>query len=276
MDQQIGMIIICFMNLKGGVGKTTLSTHVACALAKLGIKVLFIDNDKQGNASLFFQARTEETLSEILDGSISIEQAIQKTVYENIDIISADMGLAAVNFDIMLSDKYKNRNQKFLLKEALEPIRAKYQFCIIDNPPDINTSVYNALMVANEVIFVTTPDCYACDGMDLMYEQLQEAKRDRIAMDERYNELLPDRRLHFRGCVLNKYTSGSKHIFESLRKKMPTFLTTIRLTEIGAERLQEASERGISVQKLSPNCGFSRDFKHFMEELFYTKESEQV
>ena len=276
MEQHSGMIIICFMNLKGGVGKTTLSTHVACALEELGIKVLFIDNDKQGNASRFFQARTEATLSEILDGSIVVEQAIQKTSYENIDIISADMGLAAVNFDIMLSDKYKNRNQKFLLKEALEPIRTKYQFCIIDNPPDINTSVYNALMVANEVIFVTTPDCYACDGMDLMYEQLRAAKRDRIAMDAGYNELIPIRRLHFRGCVLNKYTSGSTQIFESLRKKIPTFSTTIRITKTGTERLQEAAERGIPVQKLSPNCGFSRDFKHFMKELFYTEESRQV
>lgn len=272
MEQSTGMIIICFMNLKGGVGKTTLSTHVACALAKLGVKVLFIDNDKQGNASRFFQAQTENTLAEVLDGSISAAQAIQKTTYENIDLISSDMGLAAVNFDIMLSDKYKNRNQKFLLKEALEPVRTKYQFCIIDNPPDINTSVYNALMVANEVIFVTTPDCYACDGMDLMYEQLQAAKSDRIAMDEGYNELIPDRRLHFRGCVLNKYTSGSTQVFD----KMPTFSTTIRITKTGTERLQEAAERGISVQELSPNCGFSRDFKHFMEELFYATESGQA
>ncbi|SDD69519.1 ParA family protein [Sporomusa acidovorans] len=273
MEQSTGMIIICFMNLKGGVGKTTLSTHVACALAKLGIRILFIDNDKQGNASRFFQVQTENTLSEVLDDSISAAQAIQKTAYENIDIISADMGLAAVNFDIMLSDKYKNRNQKFLLKEALEPVRTQYQFCIIDNPPDINTSVYNALMVANEVIFVTTPDCYARDGMDLMYEQLQAAKSDRIAMDAGYNEFLPDCRLRFRGCVLNKYTPDSAPILESIQKKMPTFSTTIRLTKTGAKRLQEAAERGISVQALSPSCGFSRDFKHFMEELFYTQES---
>ncbi|BBB92463.1 MAG TPA: AAA family ATPase [Methylomusa anaerophila] len=273
MEQSTGMIIICFMNLKGGVGKTTLATHVACALDELGIKVLFIDNDKQGNASRFFQAETENTLSEVLAGSISAARAIQKTAYENIDIISADMGLAAVNFDIMLSDKYKNRNQKFLLKEALEPVRAQYQFCIIDNPPDINTSVYNALMIANEVIFVTTPDCYARDGMDLMLGQLQAAKNDRIAMDQGYNEFLPDRRLHFRGCVLNKYTPDAASILESLRKKMPTFSTTIRLTKIGAKRLREAAERGISVQTLSPSCGFSRDFKHFMEELLYTQES---
>ncbi len=273
MEQSTGMIIICFMNLKGGVGKTTLSTHVACALDKLGIKVLFIDNDKQGNASRFFQAQTEVTLSEVLDGSVSAVEAIQKTAYENIDIISADMGLAAVNFDIMLSDKYKNRNQKFLLKEALEPVRAHYQFCIIDNPPDINTSVYNALMIANEVVFVTTPDCYARDGMDLMLGQLQAAKNDRMAMEQGYNELMPDRRLHFRGCVLNKYTPDAAPILESLRKKMPTFSTTIRLTKTGAKRLREAAERGISVQTLSPSCGFSRDFKHFMEELFYTQES---
>ena len=273
MEQSTGMIIICFMNLKGGVGKTTLSTHVACALDKLGIKVLFIDNDKQGNASRFFQAQTEVTLSEVLDGSVSAVEAIQKTAYENIDIISADMGLAAVNFDIMLSDKYKNRNQKFLLKEALEPVRAHYQISIIANPPDINTSVYNALMIANEVVFVTTPDCYARDGMDLMLGQLQAAKNDRMAMEQGYNELMPDRRLHFRGCVLNKYTPDAAPILESLRKKMPTFSTTIRLTKTGAKRLREAAERGISVQTLSPSCGFSRDFKHFMEELFYTQES---
>lgn len=273
MEQSTGMIIFCFMNLKGGVGKTTLSTHVACALARLGVKVLFIDNDKQGNASRFFQAQTENTLAEVLDGSISATEAIQKTSYENLDIISADMGLAAVNLDIMLSDKYKNRNQKFLLKEALEPVRTKYQFCIIDNPPDINTSVYNALMVANEVIFVATPDCYACDGMALMYEQLQAAKNDRIAMDQGYSEFLPDRRLRFRGCVLNKYTPDSAPILESIKKKMPTFSTTIRLTKTGAKRLSEAAERGISIQTLSPSCGFSRDFKLFMEELIYANES---
>ncbi|MBO6210432.1 MAG: AAA family ATPase, partial [Schwartzia sp.] len=178
------MKTISFINLKGGVGKTTIVTNAAFALANFwGARVLVIDNDKQGNASLFFGGNPKKaTLTNLLLDGASAKACIQPTRYTpewfvkrrrdqrktvhfrdaQIDIIASDMGLMEANL-AKLEDKEETQDD--ILKNALGEVADDYSVCLIDNPPDINISVLNALVASDSVIIVSTPDAYSVQGV---------------------------------------------------------------------------------------------------------------
>ncbi|WP_333594551.1 ParA family protein [Anaerospora hongkongensis] len=246
------MQTIAFINLKGGPGKTTIATNTACYLAeKLGTTVLFVDNDKQGNASQFFGAQTERTLADILLQKATTAEVIQKTRYENIDIIAADMCLAAANLALLNQEE----EQHNILARAFAPIQTSYDFCIIDNPPDINLSVLNALIVTDEMIVVSNPDEYSLQGIKEMEPQIELARQ--------YNP-----NLVYRGCLINKMsgTSTSYHYRDKIRQSHPVFKTNLRYTR---DWLDATTLHKVSIFELSPRCAFAQDLKKFIEELLY-------
>lgn len=249
------MITFSFINLKGGVGKTTVSVNTAYILSEIyGRKVLFIDNDKQGNSSRFFAAEQESTIAQLLLGEKSVHEVIQKTKYKNLDIISADMSLMGANFAIMQDQMCQ---QDCILKDSLALIQEDYDFCIIDNPPDINLSVLNALVITNEVIVVTTPDEDAMQGVDAMVKQIEDASR--------YNT-----DLIFRGCLMNKFVSSNGSYLYKDKSKYPFFNTNIRfVTKVTTDRLIQALKEKVSIFELSANCTIARDLSKFVNELLY-------
>ena len=107
------MRVISYINWKGGVGKTTLAINTAYALGEWfndGLKILFIDTDKQANASTWFDADPDKpTLTDLFRGTAGISDVIQKTRYPSIDLVAADAGLLDINIEIL-------RDQKRLIK----------------------------------------------------------------------------------------------------------------------------------------------------------------
>ncbi|NFO41983.1 ParA family protein, partial [Clostridium botulinum] len=140
------MRVISIINLKGGVAKTISSINIAHILATVhNKKVLLIDNDKQGNTTKFFNMHDAEepSIANVMtDKNIYIEDVIAPTQYENLDLIPANMHLLKANLDVIMD---VGRPQQYRLRKALKQIDEEYDYCIIDNPPDINISVINAL-----------------------------------------------------------------------------------------------------------------------------------
>ena len=132
------MKTISIINLKGGVAKTISSINIAYTLVKNhGKKVLLIDNDKQGNTSKFFGVHSyeESGMAELLtERGLDVKSVIQKTAYENLDIISANMNLLRADKEILLD---VSRPQQTRLNKALSTLKDEYDYCIIDNAPDI-------------------------------------------------------------------------------------------------------------------------------------------
>ena len=139
------MRTIGFINWKGGVGKTCIAINTAYALAESwGARVLFIDMDKQANASYWFgKDDTKGTLGNILVKgtsaeevsnikAMSAEEVIQKTRYPKIDLIAGDPNLLDINLAILKNNVGRQDN---ILKEALKRVQGKYDICIVDNPP---------------------------------------------------------------------------------------------------------------------------------------------
>ena len=158
------MKTLSFINLKGGVGKTTIATNLAYLAAEAwGLHVLFIDNDKQSNASRWFDADKEAgSLTNILMDDAKASEVIQHSRYEGIDFIAADMGLIEANYAVIADQETR---QDVILKNALTEVSGHYDLCIIDNPPDINMSVFNALTVTDDVIIVTLLEQDSIEGI---------------------------------------------------------------------------------------------------------------
>lgn len=141
------MRTVAVINLKGGVAKTITSNSVAYILASQGNRVLLVDNDKQGDASRGLNRRTQdgEGIDRIMTARHPedwMNKLIKHTDFEGLDVLPANMRLLSANQEVMLD---QTRPQQFRIRDALECVKDQYDFCIIDNAPDINVSTINAL-----------------------------------------------------------------------------------------------------------------------------------
>lgn len=253
------MKTVSFINLKGGVGKTTISTNLAYILAESwDVKILFIDNDKQGNSSSWFNADPNMgTITNILLDGASAEEVIQHTRYPNIDLISSDIGLIVANFEGIKDSKER---QDDILRKSVENVKNNYQFCIIDNPPDINLSVFNSLTLTDYVVIVTTPEVESLSGVYRMVEQL--------ALAQKYNPSLT-----VLGVLLNMYVStDSTYKFqEEMEKRYPVFSSHIRFaTSFAKGKMNDARMEKKSIHEIAPNTGIARDLFVFSQEFMDT------
>lgn len=246
------MKTIAVINMKGGCAKTTTSVNMAHVLAAdYGKTVLVIDNDKQGNLSKAcgVWGYDNPSIADILTGERSIFDVIQETGTALLNAIPANMHLLTANLAVIKNEEI---NQATILKEALEEVEHLFDYCIIDCPPDINISVINALVAADEVIIPIKIDGYAFDGMEELEQQIENAKA-----------LNP--KLKFRGCLVTMYYNRDvcRQGEEYLQgQRYPVFRTHIRRTE----KADEVTFTNLSLMEYSPRSGAAKDYKAFVKE----------
>ena len=251
------MKTISFINLQGGVGKTTISTWLAYLLAESwDLRVLFIDNDKQGNASRWLGADERRgTLTNILMDGASVRDVLQKSQYHNIDFIAADMGLVEANYAVIGDQETR---QDLILKNALAEIADDYAVCVIDNPPDINMSVFNALSCTDDVIIVTLLELDSIEGIRKM--------RDQITDVQQFNP-----GLSIKGVLVNQYMAYPEAIELSKdleREGFPLFQSRVSYaTPMAKRHILAASRARKSIFEVCPYCRVARDVLRFAEEL---------
>lgn len=174
------MRTVSILNLKGGVAKTFTAVNMAYELYRRGFKVLLIDNDKQGNLSRAYGRYDGENIapvSRILSGDWQTAiELVQHTEYEGVDIITANMSLMGATWQLTTAEEGNQIDRFGRFLEHADWIGGYYDYCIIDNPPDIGLNVVNALAVTDEVIVPVKIDEWALDGMDVLAEQIEDAK----------------------------------------------------------------------------------------------------
>lgn len=262
------MKTISIINLKGGGGKTTTAVNMAYILGQVyNYKVLLIDNDKQGNLSKSYKLYSDadqHTAAELLTRKHIVrigDEIIKHTEYKNIDIITANMNLLTANMQTMMD---QTRQQQTRYKKALVgEVYANYDFCIIDNAPDINISVINALVITDYVIMPLMIDQYSFTGLDLMNEQIQQVKED-------FN---PDIRTI---ALVTQYQNNevTNQGVELLREgPIKVFNQHIRRTN---KKVNESTFAKIPLIKYSPRCGASQDYKKLVAEFLEMIKGNQV
>jgi chromosome partitioning protein len=155
--------IFCIANQKGGVGKTTTTVNLAAGLAKLGQRVLLVDLDPQGNATMgsgIDKRAVELSVYDVLLESASIAEAVVKADKCGYDVLSANRELAGAEVELV---QLEHRDQR--LKNALAVADASYDFVLIDCPPSLSMLTLNGLCSAHGVIVPMQCEYFALEGL---------------------------------------------------------------------------------------------------------------
>jgi len=159
------------VNQKGGVGKTTTTVNLAAYVATAGKKVLLIDIDPQGNASVGFgidREKIEGCIYNLLIDNAPVADLLQKSSISNLDILPATSRLAGAEVELVSQPDRENR-----LKNALMEVKENYDFVFIDCPPSLNLLTVNALTASDEVIIPIQCEYYALEGISQLMRTLE-------------------------------------------------------------------------------------------------------
>ena len=167
--------IIAIANQKGGVGKTTTSVNLAASLGVLEKKVLLIDADPQANASSGLGIDVESVeigTYQILEHSNTPQEAIIKSTSPNVDIIPAHIDLVAIEIELVDKD-----NREYMLKQALESIKDKYDYILIDCAPSLGLLTLNALTAADSVVIPIQCEYFALEGLGKLLNTIKSVQK---------------------------------------------------------------------------------------------------
>lgn len=170
------MQIISFLNIKGGVAKTTSCVNIAACLGKQGYKILVIDADPQANATSSLGMYKSDGISmyELLKGED--HYYIRKTAFKGVYIIPSNIKLIASESEI-LADSKKPRETR-LMKWLNNKLLDDFDYILIDCPPSLGMLTVNALAVTNYVLVPIKIDKYALDGFGYLLSAIDEAKEN--------------------------------------------------------------------------------------------------
>jgi chromosome partitioning protein len=253
----MSMRSIAVVNQKGGCGKTITAINVSAFLAKQQRRVLLIDMDPQGHATLGLQtdpAQPGRTISEVLLRESNREgpslRDIRRAILPGLDLVPADIMLSAVSEKLSAVP-----GREYRLTEALAEVHGQYHYILVDCPPNVGLLTFNALMACSETIIPLDPSFFSLHGIGKLLETLDVlARRTGHDIEPR--------------ALITLYTGRAdfvKEVVADIRKHLPdrVFDTLVRFSV----KLAEAASHGIPIVEYCRRCVGYEDYQMVTAEI---------
>lgn len=247
--------IIAMCNQKGGVGKTTTTINLAAALAEHGRRVLIVDFDPQGAASVGLGVPTHELVlsvyNTLIDRTLDIHDVIVNTAIPGLDVIPANIDLSAA--EVQLVGEVARES---ILARVLRPVIDEYDLILVDCQPSLGLLTVNALTAAHGVLIPLECEFFALRGVALLVETIEKV-RDRL-----------NPRLEVDGIIATMYDSRTLHSREVISRVYEAFGDTLMHTVIGRTvKFPDSSVAAEPITSYAPNHPGAKAYRQLAREL---------
>lgn len=255
--------VISICNQKGGVGKTTTAVNLSAYIAAAGKRVLLVDFDPQGNASLgvgLHPRQIEKSIYHALLGYADYATIVKQTAIPNFHIIPSNPDLAGALVELMeLPDR------EFMLKKFLNRVRHQYHYIFIDLPPSLSLLTVNGLVASDEVLIPIQAEYYSLEGLGQLLDTIQLINKNL------------ETRIEILGAVLTMYNRRetlSREVDKEVRRHFPYKVFEITIPR--SVSLAEAPSFSKPVLLFDPHSSGARAYEQLAKEILASEQSPQL
>jgi chromosome partitioning protein len=247
--------VIAMCNQKGGVGKTTTTINLAAALAEYGRRVLIVDFDPQGAASVGVGVSPHEldrtVYNVLMERETDVRDIIRPTATENLDLLPANIDLSAA--EVQLVGEVARES---VLSRSLRPVLDDYDVILVDCQPSLGLLTVNALTAAHGVLIPLECEFFALRGVALLIETIEKV-RDRL-----------NPRLQVDGILATMYDSRTLHAREVVARVHEAFGDTLLQTVIGRTvKFPDATVAAEPITTYAPTHSGAHAYRQLAREL---------